>query len=65
MSDERTKAEIEATLEAVRPIVLDLRRRGYDATPWVQQRVGHVTVEVHIRIPPAGQPIETTEEVLA
>jgi hypothetical protein len=56
--NERTQAEIMATLKALQPIVLDLRQRGYDAGAWVEQRTGHVTVEVRIRIPPVGQPVE-------
>jgi hypothetical protein len=56
--NERTQIEIKAMLAVVQPIVLDLRRRGYDAGAWVEQRPDHVSVEVRIRVPPAGHPVE-------
>lgn len=58
MSDERTEQEMKATLQVLQPVVEGLRSRGYDASLWVERREDHLTVEIHIRIPPIGVPIE-------
>jgi hypothetical protein len=55
---ERDEHEVKATMEVLRPLALDLRRRGYDATLWVEDRGDHFTVEVRVRVPPVGTPIE-------
>ena len=46
---ERDDVEIRHTLGLLRPIILDLRRRGYDASAWVEARGDHYTVEIRVR----------------
>jgi hypothetical protein len=62
--NERDQVEVNATLDALRPIALELRRRGYDATLWVERRDDHYTVEVRLRVPPLGTPIEAELEAV-
>ena len=57
-TDERTTIEMRATLDTLRPMVHDLRTRGFDATLWVEQHDDHVTCEIRVRVPPLGVPIE-------
>jgi hypothetical protein len=42
----------------LQPIAHDLRRRGYDAGLYVEQRGDHYTVELRVRVPPLGTPVE-------
>lgn len=58
--NEAIQAQIDASLDALRPIVHDLRTRGYDATAWVECRDDHYTVEIRLRVPALGMPIEAT-----
>lgn len=60
--DERTDIEIKTTLDALRPLALDLRRRGYDAGLWVEHRGAQITVEIRVRIPAAGVPMEAVSQ---
>jgi hypothetical protein len=55
---ERDEQEVKATLRVLAPINLSLRERGYDATLWVERRGDHYTVEVRVRVPPLGVPVE-------
>jgi hypothetical protein len=56
--NERTQAEIHTTQIALGALVVDLRQRGYDARLWVEDRGDHFTVEIRVRVPPLGVPIE-------
>ena len=58
--NEAIQAQIRGALDALQPVVHDLRTRGYDATAWVECRGDHYTVEVRIRVPALGVPIEAT-----
>jgi hypothetical protein len=58
--NERTEEEVKATLRALAPVNESLRERGYDATLWVERRGDHYTVEVRVRVPPLGVPVEVT-----
>lgn len=60
MIDERTQHELHDTLDVVRPYASELRARGYDATLWAEAHDDHLTVEIRVRVPPLGVPIETT-----
>jgi hypothetical protein len=60
----RTQTEIEQTLDALKPLALDLRRRGYDTHLFVEARgEGRYTVEVRVSVPPEGIPIESVRNV--
>jgi hypothetical protein len=56
--NERDEREVRATLDALRPVALELRRRGYDAGLNVERRDGAWSIEVRVRVPPIGTPIE-------
>jgi hypothetical protein len=56
--NERTDQEVKATLRALAPINQSLRERGYDAQLWVERRGDHYTVEIRVRVPPLGVPVE-------
>jgi hypothetical protein len=58
--NERTEEEVKATLRALAPVSYSLRERGYDATLWVERRGDHYTVEVRVRVPPLGVPVEVS-----
>lgn len=55
---ERDAQEVKATLDVLKPLALDLRERGYDASLWVERRDDHFTVELRVRVPPLGVPVE-------
>ena len=60
--NERDQAEIERTLKTLDPIALDLRRRGFDAGLNIDTHVtGYVMVELQVRVPPQGIPIESVQ----
>jgi hypothetical protein len=62
--NERTQAEIDLTLDVLRPLVLNLRHRGYDARVWVEDRGGGTfTVEIRVNVPSKGVPLESVPVV--
>ena len=59
--DEPVQIQIRAALDALTPAALELRRRGWDVTAWVEYHGDHYTAELRIRIPALGKPIEAAE----
>jgi hypothetical protein len=58
--NEQTRAAIDHTLDVLKECASDLRRRGYDAGLFVEDRgEEEFTVEIRVNVPAKGTPIES------